>query len=129
MRIIVILFFSFWSSTTCAQTITEVTSVEAKHLLDSLNKINITIIDGRDSAMFHSGHIENAIQINAYKDDVSKLLQKYLKEEIIFLYCTTRNRSDKIIEILKEKGYQGEVIFMTDGVTGWKENEFELIRQ
>jgi rhodanese-related sulfurtransferase len=108
------------------QTIKEVTAVEAQKFLESKEGGNYVIIDGRDSAMFFSGHIKDAVNINAYKDYASDSLSNYLDEDHIFLYCTTRNRSDTIIKKFKKLGYNGNIVFMKDGVVSWKENEFKL---
>lgn len=51
-----------------AQNIDTVTSDYVYSMLTSSN-FNKTIIDGRDSAMFRSGHIKNAVVIDAFNQN------------------------------------------------------------
>lgn len=93
----------------------------------SSNNFNETIIDGRDSTMFYSGHIKNAVFIDAFSQDLNKSLQKYLTEDTLIIYCTNNRRSEIIIENLKLLNYKGLIIYMQDGLNGWKKNEFDII--
>jgi rhodanese-related sulfurtransferase len=93
----------------------------------SSNNFNETIIDGRDSTMFYSGHIKNAVFIDAFSQDLNKSLQKYLTEDTLIIYCTNNRRSEIIIENLKLLNYKGLIIYMQDGLNGWKENEFDIV--
>ncbi len=43
------------------------------------------------------------------------------------MYCTNQRRSEHIIEVLTEIGYKGKIIYMIDGLTGWKSNKFEIL--
>jgi rhodanese-related sulfurtransferase len=120
--------FAFYAAFPCvkAQDIDTVKSDYIYALLSS-NNFNKTIIDGRDSAMFCSGHIKNAVVIDAFSKELSKNLQKYLAEDTLIVYCTKNRRSNIIIENLKLLNYKGLVIYMQDGLTGWKENKFEIV--
>lgn len=109
-----------------AQTLQKVSSIEAKPILSSLDLKTSVIIDGRDSAKFLSGHIKNAICIDAFDDNAKNLLSKHLDKENIVVYCTMNGRSEKIIEILQSIWYQGVIINITDGISGWKENDFPV---
>jgi rhodanese-related sulfurtransferase len=93
----------------------------------SSNNFNETIIDGRDSTMFYSGHIKKAVFIDAFSQDLNKSLQKYLTEDTLIIYCTNNTRSEIIIENLKLLNYKGLIIYMQDGLNGWKENEFDIV--
>jgi rhodanese-related sulfurtransferase len=93
----------------------------------SSNNFNETIIDGRDSTMFYSGDIKNAVFIDAFSQDLNKSLQKYLIEDTLFIYCTNNRRSGIIIKNLKLLNYKGLIIYMQDGLNGWKENEFDIV--
>jgi rhodanese-related sulfurtransferase len=93
----------------------------------SSNNFNERIIDGRDSTMFYSGHIKNAVFIDAFSQDLNKSLQKYLTKDTLIIYCTNNRRSEIIIENLKLLNYKGLIIYMQDGLNGWKENEFDIV--
>ena len=77
--------------------------------------------------MYKSGHIKNAVQINAFSEDAAKNLAGYVNKKKIIIYCTTNNRSKTLIEKLKCLGYKGEIIFITDGIKGWKSHDLETI--
>lgn len=36
-------------------------------------------------------------------------------------------RSEKLIDVLIEIKYKGEIINITDGINGWKKNGFEIV--
>lgn len=109
-----------------AQDIDTVTSDYIYRILSS-NKFNKTIIDGRDSAMYCSGHIKNAIDIDAFSRDLNKSLQKHLTEDTLIVYCTMNKRATIIIKSLQSLNYKGLIIFMQDGIKGWKENKYDIV--
>jgi rhodanese-related sulfurtransferase len=109
-----------------AQSIKEVNSLEAYEILKSFNHHSGVLIDGRDSAMFAAGHIDKAIQIDAFRDDLTENLTPYLSKEKILVYCTTHRRTNAIIEKLKELNYKGEIVAMMDGIRGWSGNNLPL---
>lgn len=103
-------------------------SVESDYVYAMLSSphFNKTIIDGRDSVMFHSGHLENALSIDAFSSDLHQSLQRHLTEDTLIVHCTINNRASIIIENLKLLNYEGLIIFMQDGFKGWEENEFDI---
>jgi len=86
-----------------------------------------TIIDGRDSAMFYSGHIKNAVYLDAFSEKACGLLESFTNCDNLVVYCTNQTRSDMIIDKLKKLNYQGKIIYMQDGINGWKNNDFPII--
>jgi len=109
------------------QSITKINSQEAYNLINTGKDSPECIIDGRTPSMFASGHIENAININAFSDDADSKLSTCLSEKQLMVYCTNRRRSETIIEKLKKLGYNGEIIFVTDGFNGWRSNGFDVV--
>ncbi|MFW5706424.1 MAG: rhodanese-like domain-containing protein, partial [Bacteroidota bacterium] len=77
-----------------AQSVQEVDSPQAHELLQTFDHHTGVLIDGRDSTMFASGHIDKAIKINAYKENLAENLTPYLTREKIMVYCTTHRRTD-----------------------------------
>lgn len=114
------------TTTTYAQTVDSVTSVEIYSFLLENSTEHIPIIDGRDSAMFFSGHISHAIYIDAYSDEAYDFMKSFLAHKTLIIYCTTKNRSLQLIDILKSLKYTGNILFMTDGIRGWKEQRLPL---
>ena len=71
-----------------AQEIVQVNSREAQEMLNDMDKSKTTIIDGRTSEMFDEGHIYNAININAFSENVNNKLKKYINKKQLVIYCT-----------------------------------------
>lgn len=69
----------------------------------SLPSISLTIIDVRTDAEWKSGHLDGAIHIEW--QDILQLPSKISKDEEIYLYCKSGNRSGKATKILIDAGY------------------------
>lgn len=72
-------------------------------LIFSLPGISLTIIDVRTEAEWKTGHLDGAIHIEW--QDILQLSSKISKDEEIYLYCRSGNRSGKATKILSEAGY------------------------
>ncbi len=112
-----------------SQTITEITAQEAYTFLCDTTNRHYVLIDGRTTDMYASGHIKQAIQINAFKENADSLLQNYIASDTLVIYCTTHNRSLRLIERLQALSYPGTVIYIGDGVRAWKEHDYPLDRE
>ena len=82
---------------------------------------DLVIIDVRNQKEFNNGHIENAINIPFETID-NKIgeLDKYKNNEII-VYSATGNKSEKISEMLLNKGFR-DVSNVVDGVSEYNYN-------
>ena len=69
----------------------------------SLPSISLTIIDVRTQAEWDSGHLEGAIHIEW--QNILQIPSKISKDEEIYLYCRSGNRSGKATKILTDAGY------------------------
>ena len=72
-------------------------------LIFSLPSISLTIIDVRTEAEWKTGHLDGAIHIEW--QDILQLSSKISKDEEIYLYCRSGNRSGKATKILTDAGY------------------------
>lgn len=93
------------------------------HLLENGETL---IIDGRTRQMFSTGYLKNAINIDADDPNLMNLLQPHLNEPQIVVYCTTVRRTIKIVNTLIEI-YDGNIIFITDGIRGWRKNGYPYV--
>jgi rhodanese-related sulfurtransferase len=124
-----ILVFLVWSlqEVVYGQNIIAVSSQEFfdnyLHLLEDEETI---VIDGRTQRMFSGGHLKNAVNIDADDPDLLTLLQQHLNEPQIVVYCTNVRRTIKIVSTLIEI-YDGNIIFITDGIKGWKQNGYNFM--
>ncbi|MDA3910141.1 MAG: rhodanese-like domain-containing protein [Bacteroidales bacterium] len=127
MKYLIILCFLFITAFVNAQNVIELSASEAHDIILDLNPDNASLIDGRTEAMYNEGHIANAVNINAFFTDVNDKLKPYLSRKQLVVYCTNQNRSLKLIDALESLNYAGEVIFITDGITGWKTSGYGLV--
>ena len=93
-----------------------------RHLLEEGGAL---VIDGRTREMFEDGHLQHAINIDADDEDLLELLKQHADEPLIVVYCTTNRRTGKIVNTLSAF-YEGEVIYIDDGIRGWQRNGFPL---
>ena len=63
----------------------------------------MTVIDVRTETEWDTGHLEGALHIEW--QDILKIPSEIQKDEEIFLYCRSGNRSGKATKILIEAGY------------------------
>ncbi len=94
-----------------------VSSTLAKTLIESDNGESI-ILDVRTPSEYNSGKIKGAINIplQSIPDKAEKFLKD--KDQRIFVYCRSGNRSTQASKILVNKGYSN--IINIGGITSYK---------
>ena len=63
----------------------------------------MVVVDVRTEAEWNTGHLEGALHIEW--QDILKISSNIQKDEEIYLYCRSGNRSGKATKILQEAGY------------------------
>ena len=63
----------------------------------------MAVVDVRTEAEWDTGHLEGALHIEW--QDIMKISSSIRKDEEIFLYCRSGNRSGKATKILIDAGY------------------------
>lgn len=110
------------------QIITELTSLEFYenhiHLLENENTV---LIDGRSKEMFDEGHIAGAVYIDAFQEGFLPELSAYAGKSTIVVYCTTKRRTNVLIDALKTF-YTGHIVCICDGITGWRQNNLPVVK-
>jgi len=69
----------------------------------SLTGMSMTVIDVRTEVEWDTGHLEGALHIEW--QDILNISSDIQKDEEIFLYCRSGNRSGKATKILIDAGY------------------------
>ena len=72
-------------------------------LIFSLTSMSMTVIDVRSETEWNTGHLEGALHIEW--QDILQISPDIPKDEQIYLYCRSGNRSEKATKILLEAGY------------------------
>lgn len=84
------------------------------------------IIDVRTSEEFEAQHIEGAINISYFAEDLWQALTKFSKEDTFFIYCRTGRRSIRVCTLMKNGGFDNDKLFNLDGgLVAWNET-FQL---
>ena len=72
-------------------------------LFFSLTCMSFTVVDVRTQDEWNRGHLEGALHIEW--QDILQLSSDINKDEKIYLYCRSGNRSGKATKILEDAGY------------------------
>ena len=72
-------------------------------LFFSLTCMSVTVVDVRTQDEWNRGHLEGALHIEW--QDILQLSSDINKDEKIYLYCRSGNRSGKATKILEDAGY------------------------
>ena len=72
-------------------------------LFFSLTCLSVTVVDVRTQDEWNRGHLEGALHIEW--QDILQLSSDINKDEKIYLYCRSGNRSGKATKILEDAGY------------------------
>ncbi len=88
---------------------------------------SVQLIDVRTPREYGGGHIKNAKNINYFNTDFFTQMNKLNKDEPLYIYCRSGNRSGKAASKLKKMGFK-EVYDLQGGVLDWKKKNLELIK-
>lgn len=128
MKINIIIAYSlFFCSCLYSQTIEKIEAINAYNIVNNRDSVNTILIDGRSKEMFAEKHIKNAINIDSFGDSLSYKLEKYIGKNEVVVYCTNQRRAEIIIEKLFQLQYQGNIVFISDGITGWINADYPTI--
>ena len=72
-------------------------------LFFSLTSMSVTVVDVRTQDEWNRGHLEGALHIEW--QDILQLSSDINKDEKIYRYCRSGNRSGKATKILEDAGY------------------------
>lgn len=79
---------------------------------------NALLLDVRTDAEFASGHLKGATQIDFYRDDFNEAIAALDKNQPVFVYCRSGNRSGKAAKQMKALGFK-EVYNLEGGIGAW----------
>lgn len=109
------------------QAIDKIVAKDAISIINNRDTVNTILIDGRSAEMFAEKHIKSAINIDAFEESLFNDLKRYLQKEEIIVYCTNHKRAELIIEELIKMKYQGNIIFISDGINAWISEGFPTV--
>lgn len=80
---------------------------------------HVQLVDVRTAEEYEEGHIRSAKNINYFADDFLEQFSSFDKEEPLYLYCRSGNRSAKASKQLYEAGFKN-IIDLKGGYKAWK---------
>ncbi|MFD0976051.1 rhodanese-like domain-containing protein [Salinimicrobium gaetbulicola] len=80
---------------------------------------NVQLVDVRTAEEYKEGHIKGAKNIDFFADDFLKQFRSFDKEEPLYLYCRSGNRSAKASKQLSDAGFKN-IIDLKGGYKAWK---------
>lgn len=80
---------------------------------------NVQLVDVRTAEEYEEGHIKSAKNIDFFADDFVEQFSSFDKEEPLYLYCRTGNRSAKASKKLYEAGFKN-IIDLKGGYKAWQ---------
>lgn len=101
-----------------------ISNISAKELSEIISKKNkIQLLDVRTAQEYKSGHISNATNIDVYKFEESETaLNKLKKDEPIYVYCRSGQRSSYAAKYLQKMGFR-KVYNLKGGYLDWLRNK------
>lgn len=125
-RLTILVLFTLIISCTQSHSQSEVLEVKTfnSKLLTTQDKI---ILDVRTSEEYSQGHLDQAVQIDYYKDDFKEQLKKFDKAKPVFVYCAAGSRSGRAAEILVDLGFK-KVYDLDGGMRAWKGASMPVIK-
>lgn len=88
---------------------------------------DIQLIDIRTPGEFAGGYIKGAININFFDRNFNDQMSKLNKEEEIYIYCRSGNRTGKAAKRLKDKGFT-KIFDLQGGILNWNRNKLEVVK-
>jgi thioredoxin 1 len=102
--------------------------VDARQFQKLVTEEKGIVIDVRTESEFSNGHIANAGNLNIYAPDFKSKLLLLPKDQPIYLYCLSGNRSQAAAKILSENGYT-QVYNLQGGIMEWNVQNLPLITE
>ena len=79
---------------------------------------SVQLIDIRTPGEYNKGYIKNAVNINFFDTDFMEQMSKLNKEEALYIYCRSGNRSGSASDKLEDAGFI-KVYDLGVGMNGW----------
>jgi len=67
------------------------------------------VIDARTADEYASGHISGALNVDVLEDDFRQRVEDLDREEPVYIYCRSGNRSGRAATIMEEMGFSSVI--------------------
>lgn len=93
--------------------------VDVEKYEQAIKQKDVQLVDVRTLEEFKEGHIKGARNIDFFSDDFLTQFDAYDKNEPLYLYCRSGNRSAKASKKLSEAGFKN-IVDLEGGYKAWK---------
>ncbi len=95
--------------------------LEKEAFLEAISKDSFQLVDVRTAKEFEAGHIDGAVNIDFFEKEAFFVkFEAMNKEQPIYIYCRSGNRSQKAAKRLVQMGFE-EIFDLKGGYLNWKE--------
>lgn len=101
--------------------VNNITAEEANNLISKMD--DLVVIDVRTAPEVERGKIKGSVNIPL--DIINNELGRISKDKSVLVYCLSGSRSAVAAGILEDQGY-GKVYNLSNGLLGWRMNQFPL---
>ncbi|WP_047244963.1 rhodanese-like domain-containing protein [Maribacter thermophilus] len=114
---------SFFSSLFKSKSSENINILNAEEFQNEIKNKKVRLVDVRTSGEYNSGHIKNAVNVDFFnRTAFQKFFSKLNKEEPIYLYCRSGNRSRKAAYMLEKMGFTS-LTDLKGGYMAWQRNQ------
>lgn len=101
--------------------------LSAAQLTQMVNREQAVVIDIRDAAAFHDGHIIHAINIPLVDLDQNLVRLEKDKQKAIVVVCAMGQKSPVVMNKLRKLGFE-KVYILAGGMMSWKNAHLPLVK-
>jgi len=102
-----------------AQESSNIKIIDAETFKEAITANKVQLVDVRAPSEFSEGTIEGSINIDYFQqENFRSEFEKLDKNEPVYLYCRSGNRSQKAAAILVEMGFE-QIVDLKGGYMGW----------
>ncbi|TVZ27579.1 rhodanese-related sulfurtransferase [Gillisia sp. Hel_I_86] len=102
-----------------AQTNSNIKVLDITEFKEQINDKKVVLVDVRTPREFKQGNIKNSVNIDFFDPQFITSFDGYNKEEPIYIYCQSGNRSGKASKKLAELGFT-KIYDLKGGYSGWE---------
>ncbi|RKS53379.1 rhodanese-related sulfurtransferase [Gillisia mitskevichiae] len=102
-----------------AQSIKEITVLDATEFKEEISEGKVALVDVRTENEYNAGNIKNSVNIDFFDPQFITCFTEYDKEQPIYVYCQSGNRSGKASKKLAALGFT-KIYDLKGGYAGWK---------
>ncbi|MCI5056744.1 MAG: rhodanese-like domain-containing protein [Flavobacteriales bacterium] len=104
---------------TNAQKSDSIKILAASDFKKAIENKDVQLVDVRTTQEYNQGAIESALNIDFFRQDTFQgKFEKFDKDEPLYLYCRSGNRSQKAATILEQMGFK-QIIDLKGGYRAW----------